>query len=139
MAPEPVRSAPAPLRGFSLIELAVTLSVFTILASGLAASVAANSSLNRSTRQADVAREVARGQIEEVLAHEDFTTIAATFHGRRFIAGELVHPDGGLPGTIEIDATDPTLTFVLVRIDWVGERGAETLTLRSRLADIHPQ
>lgn len=139
MAQHEVRPDPVRQRGFSLIELAVTLSVFTLLASGLAASVAANSSLNRSTRQADVAREIARGQIEEILAWEDFNTVGLAFDGRRFPAGELVHPDGGLPGTIDIDSSDPTLTFVVVRIDWVGERGAEVLALRTRLADIHPQ
>ena len=54
--------------GFSLVELAVTLSVFVLLASGMAASLAANSSLNRTTQQVDLAREVARGQMEEILS-----------------------------------------------------------------------
>jgi prepilin-type N-terminal cleavage/methylation domain-containing protein len=125
--------------GFTLIELAVTLSVFVLLAAGMAASVAANASLNRSTQETDVARESARAQIEEILAWEDFTTIGPVYDGRRIPVGSLVHPDGGLPGSIQIDQTDPALTRVTVRVDWIGERGAEVLVLRTQLADVYPQ
>ena len=125
--------------GFSLVELSITLSVFVLLASGVAASVAANSSLNRTTQETDIAREAARGQMDEIFAYEDFALMGTVYNGQRFPVGQLVHPDGGLPGSILIDETDPTLVHITVRVDWVGERGAEVLSLRTQLADVFPQ
>ncbi len=114
------------------------MPILAVLALSLAASVTTSMRSGIATSELDVAREIARGQMEQIIATEH-DTVSATWNGSTFAVGNLPPvPPAALPGSVVIDSTNPALLIVRVTVDWVGTYGNDSLELTTLIANVAP-
>jgi len=104
-----MRNLPAREHGLTLLEVVLSVGVFSVAALGLASSMYANSQLNRANRENTLAECAARGMIES-MRNEEFAEIFARFNGDPNDdpegIGTAPGPDFPVPGLIA-PAGDP--------------------------------
>ena len=84
----------------------------------------------------DVAREAALSQME-ILSTADFGVLANA-DGQTFEVPELNSSTGQTPGLITVDATNPDLIRVDIRVAWSGIQGDQDFELSTLVADTAP-
>lgn len=135
----PIRAARG---GFTLVEIAFSVLIMTVLAVSVLAVFWTNTRAQTSNRDRETARIAASSKMEEILAWLDYDTLVATFTNpphTPFAADDLVEPGGGPPGTVIIDDTDPDLLQIAVRVTWIGPSNiVESFELTTALANPNP-
>ena len=124
--------------GFTLLEIALSVALLVVLASGVIAFFAISAKMQNSSREREVARVAAASRMEEILAWLDYDTLAAAFAGTSFSAGPLTAPGGGAPGAVTVDSANPDLLLVTVRVAWEGAGGSDELELSTTIANPDP-
>jgi type II secretory pathway pseudopilin PulG len=121
--------------GFTLLEIIIAGVILTVLGLSYSAAIAVFLQASAAARELDDVREGARSQMEEILAWTNYATLASEFDGRTFAVGSLHAPQGpsAPPGIVSIDASDPDLLRVTVRIEWEGAKGNESYELATML------
>lgn len=118
--------------GFSLIEVMIALMFLAGSTLVLLSVLAQTSENDEQNRERTIALHAAMAQMEIVLAYDDdedinnFITQWTTPGNSTFTVDELNSPDAvgaPAPGTITIDATDPTRVGVTILIRWESRRG----------------
>ncbi len=124
--------------GFTLLEIALSVTLLVVLASGVIAFFA----LSEKTQSTRLAREVARvaavSKMEEIMAWLDYDTLAAAFSETSFTAWPLTAPGGGAPGAVSVDSTTPDLLLVTVTVAWEGSGGDDGLEVSTTIANPTP-
>jgi prepilin-type N-terminal cleavage/methylation domain-containing protein len=124
--------------GFTLLEIALSVALLVVLASGVIAFFAISAKMQNSSREREVARVAAVSKMEEILAWLDHDTLAAAFAGTSFSAGPLKAPGGGTPGTVTVDSANPDLLLVTIHVAWEGAGGSDELELSTTIANPDP-
>lgn len=139
-APEKENLASAPNReaGFSILELSVALPILAVLSLSLAASAVASMRTGTATSEQDVAREAARGQMEEILGTQ-FSQVRPIWDQATFGAGTLQSSTTPEPGSVVVDSTNPDLLVVRVIVDWGSPFGDDQVELTTLIADVNPE
>jgi type II secretory pathway pseudopilin PulG len=116
----------APSRGgFSLVEIVMTTAVVVSLTLGMFSALSFTTQSRNYIREVDLAREAARGQMEEILATE-FASLSALYGDApsSFDVSGLTQEDGSLAGEIFLDDSvapaGANLTRITVRVIWIG-------------------
>ena len=124
-------------QGFTLLEVAVAISILGIVAVSVVASVATSVRIENADRGRSEAQVAARSQMEMIYAWPDYTTLASTFNGGRFLTGSLVSSETPAlpPGTVTVDSTNPDLLWVIVRVEWVDPSGDQELELSTLISN----
>ena len=129
----------APGRGFTLLEIAFSVVVLTVLAASVLAFFGTTTRIQTTNREREVARTAAGSKMEEILAWLDYATLFDNFSGTTFSAGTLQAPGGGPPGAVIIDNTDPNLLSITVRVTWIGPSEiTDTFKLSTSITNIAP-
>ena len=124
------------LKGFTLVELVASMTILIMLSVGLSTFLVMSMRANASTRERDVAREAALSQME-ILSTADFGVLANA-DGQTFEVPELNSSTGQTPGLITVDATNPDLIRVDIRVAWSGIQGDQDFELSTLVADTAP-
>lgn len=124
--------------GFTLLEIALSVSLLIVLAAGVIAFFAISAKMQNTSREREVARVAAASKLEEIVAWLEYDTLALAFSGTTFPAGPLTSPGGGPPGTVTIDSANPDLLLVTVTVNWTGAGGEDVLELSTTIANPDP-
>jgi len=103
---------------YTLLEVVIALAVFAVIALSMSASVASAMRANLRAQNRDTARAAAAQQMEQVLAWPEFLTLAQTFDGTTFVAGDLAMPDGSVPGRITVTSPLADRRRVDIVVTW---------------------
>ena len=138
----PWRTAQRQGGGFTLVEIAFSVAIMTVLAASVLVVFWSTTRAQTLNRERETAMVAASSKMEEILAWMNYDTLAGTFTNpphNPFAAGSLVAPSGGPPGTVVVDDTNPGLLQVAVRVIWVGPSNVvENLELTTSIADPSP-
>ena len=132
----PPATAPAlrprrPEGGFTLIEAVVGLAILLIATLGLVAAIVTSLKAGRVAREHAVALAAAQERMNTLLAATE-PELVAIGSRQTFAVRDLTQRRDGTPvGEVRVDASQPPLYQVEVRVRWLGPYGDEALTLDS--------
>ena len=120
--------------GFTILEVMIGVGILAIAVLGLVASLSSTIVGSGTTTDTQLAMEGVRGQIEDMRAHPDFSTLLATYNNRTFnIAGLRPRSSGTPHGTITFLTEAQAKAYwavagapQLVDLDWTGAFDPDT-------------
>lgn len=131
-------------QGFTLLETCFAMFILALLALNTVATLATCMRIDNSNREREQAHAAARNQMETILAWPDYATLKTKFNDTGFTAGTMLAPPDSnagqgmarpTPGWVTVDATNPDLLRVTVRVDWRISEGADSLELSTLIAN----
>ncbi len=131
----PAETARSP--GFTIIELTLAVGLLALIAVSMLSALLATSKANTAMRERDQAIWAIRSQLEQIIAHPDFSSVTSTFNDMEFPIGNLEGTNGpdSLPGHVTVDTVEPNLLRVTVRAEWVDTSGGDSLEVSTLIAD----
>jgi prepilin-type N-terminal cleavage/methylation domain-containing protein len=120
-------------RGFTFVELMLSVGILAIVAVGTAAAMVQGPRLSRVAREEMMVRSAMRGMVAEI-SSAPYSEVAAAFAGEGFevpgIAASSVDADK-LPGVIRVDEMrEGTARYfrVTLTVNWQGVEGTRSIT-----------
>jgi hypothetical protein len=115
----------------------IAIAIFAIMS-----MIITSMSTNESAREMQVAKEAVGTKIEELKA-KGFSALSTAYpssanpYSLASTVSELTSPSTSQPGapmTVTIDASNPDVYDLVVRVDWKGRNGKTTYSMRSLCA-----
>ena len=122
-------------RGVTLVEVSITGVVLAMLSASMAVTIGSSLRATRLAEEHDAARQVSAGILEQIESWPDFSTVPA-FDGTAFDVPGLEPPTQlTRVGSVTVDTSEPDLLRVIVRAEWMGAMGIETVELVTLVVD----